>query len=595
MRKYLQNVIFITIALSIILMLKSATASSVYSEDKENLRKANWSFKAGDFESSLDYFNRIENQALIQSAEHLIKIGVCYFNSPTEKNRAIPYLEKALVSNPKTIAEVYNYLGQAYQFHNKYGDAIAAYEKCLEAMKNNSDKKKKIEIVKNIAACYHARDFNDKPMNIKIHNMGSAVNSQFPDYGSVFSKDESKLYYNTLKPSDSPITKELFEIVCFADLSDSKEDRVKPLDAAPIPTTNHEAILGFSENGDKRFVYEDGDIYLSKTLKTGEWVMDRKLNSTINSIGDETSLALSFDGKTLYFASDRMGGYGGLDLYKSELKENGLWGPAVNLGPTINSDKDEDAPFISKDEKSLYFSSKGHLTMGGYDIFRITMENGQWTLPVNMGVPINSVSDDIYFNLNNQGVGYLSSDRKGGFGSLDIYKVVFEEINIPATEIRGLVYLSDSYFSLDGQITITDKLTSQVVASPAVLKGEYSCSVVPGRKYIIKIEAENFMTEVVEMFIPYQQSAYTLHLNLKFNCIKGPENNVKGQQLTMNYAFFDIDKFFDSRQSLATIYELESTYSSAEFPVKMFDLKNILNEDEVDKYSKISMVVGKEE
>ncbi len=385
MKKYLLNGIYITIVISIILMIKSASASRGY-----------------------------------------------HFNSPNEKNKTIPYLEKALVDQPKTITDLYNYLGQSYQFHNKYSDAIVAYEKCLASMKNTgAEKKKRKEIVKNIATCYYAKDFNDKPMDVKIYNMGNMVNSKYRDYGSVLSKEQNKLYYNTLKPSESSATKELFEINCFTEFSEKKENHSQTSKVTPMNTSNHEAILGFSESGDKRFVYEKGDIYLSKTLKTGEWVMDKKLNSSINSIGDETSLALSYDEKTLYFASNRSGGYGGLDIYKSELQANGLWGDAINLGPSVNTAEDEDAPFISKDENSLYFSSKGHLTMGGYDVFRISKENGQWTLPINMGTPINSVNDDIYFNLNSEGIGYLSSDRKGGFGNLDIYKIVFAEVNIP--------------------------------------------------------------------------------------------------------------------------------------------------------------------
>ncbi|MCB0381723.1 MAG: PD40 domain-containing protein, partial [Flavobacteriales bacterium] len=162
----------------------------------------------------------------------------------------------------------------------------------------------------------------------------------------------------------------------------------------------------------------------------------------INSKNQETSACFSPDGNTIYFVSNRPDGIGGKDIYKSTKNKDGKWGEAENLGRTINTIDDEDAVFLHADGKTLYFSSKGHKTMGGYDIFKSTYEKGKWSTPENIGYPINTADDDVCFVLTASGeYGYYTSAKLDGKGKRDIYRVSFiDELNKPKlTLLKGVI------------------------------------------------------------------------------------------------------------------------------------------------------------
>jgi hypothetical protein len=200
----------------------------------------------------------------------------------------------------------------------------------------------------------------------------------------------------------------------------------KPVNVgSPLNTDYHDACLRFNSKENKLYIYrsKNYDIYVSKKLEKG-WSKPKSMGRNISSYYGEYSMYITEDEQTIYFSSDRPGGYGGLDIYKSELGKNGIWGKAINLGPTINTKENEDAPFLSQDGTKLYFSSEGHETMGYYDIFVSKLEDGQWQTPQNMGYPINSAAQDSYFTLSIDGKkAYFSSSREGGQGVYDIYVV----------------------------------------------------------------------------------------------------------------------------------------------------------------------------
>ena len=164
-------------------------------------------------------------------------------------------------------------------------------------------------------------------------------------------------------------------------------------------------------------------------LGNGIWGKPEKLRRNENPNAFEPSAALSPDEQTLYLVSDRKGGHGGLDIYRYEKIANG-WGKPENLGAVINTSFDEDGVFVGKDGKTLYFSSKGHKSMGGYDIFKSTYNSNTetWSKPENLGYPVNTGGDDIYFMIAPNGErAYYASDKNGGFGEMDIYRITFIE------------------------------------------------------------------------------------------------------------------------------------------------------------------------
>ncbi|MEJ0033096.1 MAG: hypothetical protein WDO15_23390 [Bacteroidota bacterium] len=204
-----------------------------------------------------------------------------------------------------------------------------------------------------------------------------------------------------------------------------------PVDiGAPVGTLNHESTTALSRDGNTLLIYKDennGDIYVTSRKTTSEpWSAPEPLEG-INSTYAESSASLSTDGTTLYFSSDRPGGLGGFDIYMATKDSRGNWTKIKNLGPGINTPYDEEGPFIDYEGKVLYFSSKARKGMGGYDIFKSTLtdvKNNKWSDPENLGYPINTPDNDVYFVGSKDGKrGYYSSVREDGLGYADIYRV----------------------------------------------------------------------------------------------------------------------------------------------------------------------------
>jgi len=244
----------------------------------------------------------------------------------------------------------------------------------------------------------------------KIHvltNNNKASATPFAGKLVFLSKD-----YNTLIYSGTEIMRGDKALDKFSVLYQSSFDKMKS-------QWNEPELLEFDKNIEKSqfgkrylFITDKGqkDIYIIRQLVSGKWTYPEKLNKNINSKYMETSAFLSPDGNTLYFTSNRPGGYGGMDIYKSEKMETGDWGEAQNLGPKINTDMDEESPFILSDGVTMYFSSEGHEGMGGFDVFITTLSNeGIWSKPENAGKEINTKEDDLFF--------YMSDDGKCAFFS----------------------------------------------------------------------------------------------------------------------------------------------------------------------------------
>ena len=271
----------------------------------------------------------------------------------------------------------------------------------------------------------------------KITNIGAPINTSGSEYTPVFPSNESFMVY-TYRGEKSMGGKQILPNkvdekngVYFEDIMISyKNERNnwgEPIPINNINTNGHDAVVHISHDGQKLFIYRNvgvgsGDIFMSK-LDGANWTVPEKIKG-INSNFWEGSVCLFPDEKTICFSSERQGGVGGRDLYYAKLQPDGTWGDVKNFGPEINTKFDEDAPFIHSDGKTLFFSSNGHNTIGGYDIFRSELKNGSWTTPYNVGKPVNTSQDDKFYIVSSDGQrGYYSSEKKDGFGQQDIYTV----------------------------------------------------------------------------------------------------------------------------------------------------------------------------
>jgi len=189
-------------------------------------------------------------------------------------------------------------------------------------------------------------------------------------------------------------------------------------------------VVGMSSNGRILIIHKNGKLYFSQMNDLGIFQKLEPLPSTINSNGDVIAATINNDGTEIYFASNRNGGYGGTDIYVCRKINNQQWAEPENLGPSINTEYDEDFPNLSPDEQTLFFSSKGHGSMGGYDIFKAQRnpETNKFEKTKNIGYPINTSYDDMNFRISKtKRYGYMASVRGNGLGDYDIYRIVLND------------------------------------------------------------------------------------------------------------------------------------------------------------------------
>ncbi|MEO6304297.1 MAG: hypothetical protein ABIP51_14115, partial [Bacteroidia bacterium] len=389
------------------------------------------------------------------------KIGVCYQNARRERLKSIAYFSKAVTSvsndykgssykekNAPLIA--YKYLGDAYHWNYEFDKAIVAYKKYISVMEQNNaaDITLLAETNRKIDMCNTGKRLVAAPIKIKIQNLSNTVNSPYADYSAIFSADQNTLFFTSRRPQTTGGEKDN-EGNYMEDIYTSSKTKTGWSAAqnigAPINTESHEATVGVSPDAQMILIYKDdmgdGNIY-STSLDGDVWTKPVKLNDNINTNHWEPSAFISADGNSLYFSSNKPGGFGGLDLYVSKRGSDGDWGKAINLGANINTTYDEDAPSIHPDGVTLSFSSNGHNTMGGFDIFTSLLSyDGNWSEPVNVGYPINTTDDDIFYMVSPNGkTAYFSSFREDGLGEKDNYMATFlERKETPLTLIQGTI------------------------------------------------------------------------------------------------------------------------------------------------------------
>lgn len=361
------------------------------------------------------------------------RIGSCYLNIKGQKNLAIEHLEKAV----QNLSAKYKYgtiqqkaapydallaLAKAYQVNYQFNNAKNAFERYINTLLP-SDTENLAYVRQQIQACDNAKDMMNHPVKFSEENVGELFNDDKDNFYPLISKDGSTVAYMTaLKFYDAVM------------VSHKKKDKWEtPTNITPELRVNNDIFIScLSADGKTLLLSQDddydSDIYMSKYNPDEKWSPAVKLNKNINTKYWESHGYLSEDGNALIFSSNRPGGFGGLDLYISR-KLNGEWGPAVNLGPEINTPFNEDRAFLIENEKTLIFCSQGHYSMGGYDVFRSEFqENGIWSTPENLGYPINTPDDNTFFMpINNGDAGYYSTPKDDPKAATDnIYKVIFQ-------------------------------------------------------------------------------------------------------------------------------------------------------------------------
>jgi hypothetical protein len=439
------------------------------------------------------------------------RIGQCYINIPGEKNKAVSYLEAAIKNiNPKYKEGKFNetgapydalyYLANAYRITNQLDKAIRAYELFR---KNLNPEVYDTTIVKlQIQSCLNAKELMKMPLFVKEKNIGNVINGDNNEFNPVISDKEDLLVFSRSQAFYDAL---LYSTKVNGQWTEPQNmNELLKVDRDLFPTS-------LSKDGKELYLYSsadyDGIIYTSR-FENGTWSPLVKLNENINTKYWESHATVSHDNKKLYFTSNRKGTYGGLDIYISNRDSTGDWGPAVNLGPVINTPYNEESPFLSDDDKTLFFSSRGHFNMGGYDIFYSTLlANGEWSIPLNVGYPLNSTDDDVFFKPLNKGYeGYLAKEKTGGFGKQDIYRIeIFSNDHPRKFFVRGMVKVADLITSLRDSVKISamniknPNQTIIVYSNPKT--GEYEFQL-PQGDYQITYEGEGGEKVVRKIDLP---------------------------------------------------------------------------------------------
>lgn len=359
----------------------------------------------------------------------------------TEKAKSTQFLLRAYQLDSDYKFDMLYKIGRGYQYGYEFESAIEYYKKYQQKLESNtgykgSDRTPMSEVIRRIDECNTGIKLMKNPVNYSITNVGTAINSEFMDYAPVVNADETVMIFTSRRSFDQGnLNENVFDDNFFyEDIFISKKvggEWQQAENLGPVVNTKyHDSNLGFSPDGKTLYIYSDegnGDIYYTNNLSEDTWSEPVALSGNINSSGyNEKSVSQSADGNTLFFASNRPGGFGGFDIYFSTKNKKGEWGASKNLGKVINTEGDEDGPFIQFDGKTLYFSSTGHEGMGGFDIYKSVYDSAsnEWSNPENLGYPLNSPDDDIYFVMTKDGkTGYYATVREEGMGYNDIYKV----------------------------------------------------------------------------------------------------------------------------------------------------------------------------
>ncbi|GGE96352.1 OmpA family protein [Hymenobacter cavernae] len=593
---------------SFLLLSFAARAQSVefskdrFGNDKDGLKAALRELKEGDqwynsdpvrYEQALPHYLAAQ-KFNADNAELNLKIGDSYLHSGA-KPQALPYLQKAYKLNPDVDPRIHYLLGRGLHLNAKWAEAIAEYKAAQLATTGKNPPVSLIDIRKKITECENGQKLAEHPSRVFIDNAGPSINSPYADYSPVISADESVILFTSRRDNSTgeqkdPETGGYFEDV-FASTRTGAKDKWSAAHnlGQPVNTDGHDATVGLSPDGQRMLVYveDNGGDLQEANLRGTEWRKPQKLGSRINTKYHESSAAYTPDGRSLFFVSDKEGGQGSRDIYKIEIEGRG---PAQNLGPVINTPYGEEGVFLHPDGKTMYFSSEGHNSMGGYDIFKSMFENGKWSTPENLGWPINTPDDDVFFVISASGRhGYYSSVREDGLGSKDIYLITFlgpekppflsQEDQLLAsraqpvketslappvpiataqvTIMKGVVTDEATKQPLEATIDVIDNTRNEVIASfrANVQSGRYLVSLPSGVNYGIVVRQDGYLFHSENFDLP-AGAAYSEVV--KDIALKKLDVGVK---VVLNNIFFDTGKATLRKESTNELERLQALFT----------------------------------
>jgi len=558
-----------------------------YTEAWKNIKKGNRLYKQklkGSYELALDYYLKAYEYNA-DCAELSYKIGICYIKKSDQKN-ALKYILEAYDTDAFVTSDIHFWMGRAYHLNENMPKAIASYKDYSDALDIKALKKSTYNTERRIEECNNGIEIMKTPVRVLIENLGPGINTEQPDYAPVFvTYLDSVVLFTSKRPTTvggkrNPLTKEFFEDIYFTSFINGKWHDAKSY-PKPINSKGNDAAVAVSSNGYEMLVYRgnkyNGNIYKADfNYDNDKWGRPKKVIKRINTKRhQETTLTFSHDSAVIYFVSNSKKGYGGKDIWVTRRRENSNlgWSKPKNLGNIINTEYDEESVYLTNNDSVLYFASKGHKTMGGFDVFKsYKLMDGTWTEPINLGYPINTAEDDMFFSIDQAGrTGYYASKGNAdNYGDYDLYSVIFlgkekpnyqdnedelvafvkkptEEIvleepvfikTMKLTIVKGKVTEFSTAKPLYATIEIIDNATNEVLQTikTNAQTGEYTVMLPSGKNYGMTVNAEGYMFHSENFEIPAETEFQEIVIDIQLLPFD------PGAKVVLRNVFFDTGK-----------------------------------------------------
>ncbi len=417
---------------------------SIAQDDRIFVEEGDKIFNFGDYEDAI-LFYQLAVEENPQNVRAHYMAGTCFLITTNEKKEAVHYLLKAYALDPEVHHDVLFKIGEGYRYRYEFDRAVDYYNEYLGEIEANPRAYEGLDVAKfkaranrRILECENAKKYIANPVAFKSVNIGGRVNSEAEDYAPTLNKDETIMYFTSKREGSTGGFKDTdnkyFEDIWVVEKEGNEWGTPKNMGTV-INTNQHESNIGLSPDGNILYIYHtdhNGDIYYSEK-KEGEWTEVKPFGKNINTEYQETSVFHSSNGSYMFFTSSRPGGEGRLDIYVMRKDKKGKWSKPENLSSVVNTEYDEEGPYFDVEHSTLYFSSKGHGGMGGYDLYKSvwdTLDNS-WSEPENLGYPVNSVDDELFYTVRGGGEAtehaYYASFKDDSHGYTDIYMIVPDE------------------------------------------------------------------------------------------------------------------------------------------------------------------------
>lgn len=560
-------------------------------EEKKLLKKARKNLANENYTDAKLMYTDLVKQSPTND-QYNFEAGLSYYFSNFERTKSIPYFESALKNSKEdTIPELQYYLGKAYHLNNEFVKSKQTLNDFTDFIIRSKKSGQLLlkETNRNISLSENGIEYKqDQDNNVKIKNLGDKINTSDREYAPVYREKDNVLLFTTRRSKNKGKTAK--DLLPYEDIYVAKKnsdtwsliedkDELKKYLPSDFNTKKHDAGVVYSVDGNTLYTYKKDILWVSE-YKDGSWSELKELNKNINdSKFNVPSITVTQDGKTIFFVATRKNGIGGKDIYTASRTENDSWSEPVLLGTEINTEEDEDAPFLSDDGSTLYFSSTGHKGIGGYDIYKSEIIDGKPTTPINMGIPLNSPFDDIYLVVDEkEEVGFFSSNRDGGFGAMDIFGFDLSCPNIENTELRGIVYNKNDKQPIEAKLALINSETNKTVNETNSLSsnGKFLLVAPPEKRYTLNIEALGYNKQSVKINIPKQCEFYPLFSEISLERIEKDGENY--QIATVRNSFFNSSEVLADAQKNAKI---DTTKIGNEVPFNKIESDKDFNNDKL--------------